>query len=160
MVTTKTDPAWVRNPDITFYGGNVNKKNYLDQGSIDPETDIDASEYSGLVDHMAAAVRTSPFAIMTIDVSTPTSPTFDFYNGQPGSGDSVKPTLSGSAGSLTITYATSYNDSYGQAGTTNIQAAHVTPIGGADTGIYATLTSTYVVTVTYTTATKLTIVLY
>jgi hypothetical protein len=76
------DPAWLRTADHTVYGGHESKSNFLDRSSLDPLTDVDATQFARLTADMPAAVRTAPFAEMSlncVDTPSPGAPVLGGY---------------------------------------------------------------------------------
>jgi hypothetical protein len=59
-------PAWTRTADHTVYGGDLNKKNWHDQGVTNTRTDLGADQLCRLAADLAAVTLTAPFALITI----------------------------------------------------------------------------------------------
>ncbi len=64
MTTPLGLPAWSRSADHTYYGGHLQKTNYLNQGTIDPLTDVSAEAICRAAEDLAAIARTAPFCIL------------------------------------------------------------------------------------------------
>jgi hypothetical protein len=120
------DPLWARTATFETYGGDVNKKNYQSQGAINPLTDVTAEQFSRIVEDLAAAGRTANFChcyVTCNDSGTPAAPTIQwchlmtavretsYEGGAPPAGFPTAARVSD--GSVTITFAASYNDAYG-----------------------------------------------
>lgn len=75
-------PAWTRTAGIEYYGGHVNKANYLGQGSVDPRTDVTAEQIQRLSADLAALVRVAPacVALITCNDTSPAAPTVHFMS--------------------------------------------------------------------------------
>lgn len=128
---------WVRTVDFAHYGGNTEKSNYLSRGAIDALTDVDAEQFARMTADLAALTRTAPFAVIRLlcNDSSPAAPTIEFvhmmtgvrltsYAG--GSAPTGFPSATRNGNSdVTLTFASSYNDSYSVAGTLSI--SHVLP---------------------------------
>jgi hypothetical protein len=120
-------PAWTRTASIEQYGGHVDKENYLSLDAIDPLTDITAQGYSRLTADAMAAALTAPFAVITFvhNPGQPVSVTAAYmmtgvrlttYSGaSPPSG--FPGAVEGGSGETVFTFASSYADPYGAAGT-------------------------------------------
>ncbi len=120
MVTPAADPAWVRNASIESFGATVNMHNLDEVGTVDPNTDYLAEQHASLADNAQAFQKTIPFAVikLTCNDSSPAVPTINSYHALHGV---VQPTVARSGtGHFTITWATSYLDSYGVEGATNL----------------------------------------
>lgn len=128
-------PYWVGTASPEQYGGNENKRNYLQQGAIDPETDVTAEQLQRLAADLAAIARVAPFATLTITCNdtTPAAPTITYATTGAGGyvasyeGDSP-PTGFPSAsrlgdGSVRVTFATTYTDAFGVVGALSIKGA-------------------------------------
>lgn len=134
-------PVWERASDHTTYGGNVEKKNHLSQGSIDALTDWSAEEFSRLVADFSAVARTAPFAVITYTCndSSPGAPTIVRVNGMIGVRNTpyvgnAAPTGFPSAsrngnGDVTFTFDGVYLDPYGISGTFVLAHPRATTIG-------------------------------
>lgn len=59
-VTPTGAPLWTRLVQLADYGGNADKKNYLNRGAIDPLTDVDATQFARLTADSVALARTVP----------------------------------------------------------------------------------------------------
>lgn len=120
-------PAHVRASDITTFDGDLNKKNYLDIGTIDPETDVSAEAWSRAVDILACAGQTMPFAVMTISCTDGYSPTLGYFK---GFYPNTPPLLTKiSDGYVTAVFATSYTDVYGVSAPFSVNNVDVGVIG-------------------------------
>lgn len=127
-ITPTGSPSWLRSNDMTHYGGNVNKENYLSRGAIDALTDVDAKQFSRLAADVAALQRVAPFLTITLvcSDSSPAAPTVEYVNMQTGislisyigsSPPSGFPSASrNSNGDVTITVSSSYQDAFGVSG--------------------------------------------
>jgi hypothetical protein len=124
-ITPSGAPAWTRTAAHTDYGGNTSKRNYGGVGVVDAQTDVGAEEYCRLASDVAAMVRTSPMAVMTLTLndSSPDAPTFESvymmtgvrttsYEGDDAPSGFPSATRNGT-GDITITFASSYADDYG-----------------------------------------------
>ena len=119
------DPAWARTASHDIYGGHSNKANYQSQGAINPKTDVTAEQFSRAVEDLAAAVRVMAFCTLrlTCNDTAPAAPTFEWVRMATGvratsyEGDSAPTGFPSGArvgdGSVTITFASSYDDAYG-----------------------------------------------
>ena len=76
-ITPTGNPAWTRSAGIESYGGNVNKRNHLSQGVVDPETDISAENLSRIAADLTAVARVSAFSAIrfTCNDTSPAAPT-------------------------------------------------------------------------------------
>lgn len=128
-------PAWLRTADITSYGGDANKRNYLSQGVVDPTTDVGAEDFSRLTADTAANTRTGDFAVLVIQCNdtTTSAPTIESARMMTGvrltayTGD-VAPAgfpsgVRNANGDVTIEFASSYLDEYGVSGAFSITDA-------------------------------------
>jgi len=137
MTTTPAgSPPWVRTTAIVDYGGDANKKDYLDIGIINPKTDVSAAQLQRLANDVAAISRTTNAVTIgwTCNDTAPAVPTVTMvkgmawnYTGAGYAGD-TPPTGYPSAarngnGDVTFTFASSYTDSYGVSGAFAIHAA-------------------------------------
>src|SRR3954466_15196429 len=77
-------PPWARSVVVADYGGNVSKRNYLDRGPIDALTDVGAEQFARMTNDLAAAVRTIPFAVLSLHLWLTRAPTIDFVHMQTG----------------------------------------------------------------------------
>jgi hypothetical protein len=130
-------PPWVRTNDLTHYGGHPNKENYLSRGSIDPLTDVDASQFSRLASDVAALQRVAQFCTLTIlcNDSVPAAPTVEYVHMQTGvtaisyAGDDPPDGFPSaervSNGVVDITFDSSYTDPYNVSGAFSI--THLIP---------------------------------
>src|SRR6186713_133372 len=78
MTTPNGDPAWVRTSTAETMGGHINKRNYQLVGVVNPETDVDASEFLRLAVDVASNSRVAAFSKLVAqcaDSGTPTNPT-------------------------------------------------------------------------------------
>lgn len=127
-------PPWLRSNDLTHYGGDLNKENFLSRGAIDALTDVDAKQFSRLAADVAALQRVMPFCTITFlcSDSSPTAPTVEFIHMQTGltsvsylgsSPPSGFPALSRNGdGDVSITFLSSYTDPYGISGSFSISS--------------------------------------
>ncbi len=152
----KGSPAWVRTATHDHYDGNIAKANYLSQGVIDPLTDVGAEGFSRAMSDLAAAVRTAPFcqAVLVCSDSVPAAPTFQRVEMQTGVRatsylGSAAPTGFPSAarngnGDVTLTFASSYADEFGIAGSFELQCPEGSPISFQGQVVVEKLTATTV----------------
>lgn len=105
-------PAHARASGITTFGGHTNKRNKGNVGTVDPETDLSAEQFSRLVDIVRAAEKTIPFAVLTFsnNDASPAAPTINYYHRQYGAEPTVERI---SDGYVRITFASAYTDDYG-----------------------------------------------
>ena len=133
-ITPSGNPPWMRTNDLTHYGGDVNKENYLSRGAIDALTDVDAAQFSRLAADMASLQRVMPFCVLTLlcSDSSPAAPTIEFVHMQTGisgsylgsSPPSGFPSASrNSNGDVSITFASTYSDPYSVSGTYAVSSA-------------------------------------
>jgi hypothetical protein len=156
-ITPEGSPLWLRTAAISQYGGHASKENYLSRGAIDALTDVAAEEFVRMTADLAAAGRTSPFAILTFlnNDASPAAPTIEsvlmmtgvrttsYAGGSPPSG--FPSGARNGTGSTTITFASSYLDEYGVSGALALRAAIATGHGSAYVAAVATFaTSTAV----------------
>lgn len=139
MALTPTGrPAWERASDIASYGGNVNKRNHLSQGVVDPETDLGAEDHGRMAADLAAVARVTPFATITYtcnDTGT-AAPTVNAVLMMTGvnvagyEGDAAPSGMPSMArngdGDVTITFASSYSDPYAVSGAFAVSMAIAT----------------------------------
>lgn len=124
MITPAGKPSWLRTNDLTHYGGDINKQNYLSRGAIDALTDVDAAQFSRMASDTAALQRVMPFCSMTLlchDSVAPTDPTVEFINMQIGNTGTYLgnappsgfPTVTrNGTGDVSITFSATYSDPY------------------------------------------------
>jgi hypothetical protein len=130
MTTTPTgNPAWTRSADHTFYGGDVNKRDYADLPVVNPQTDVGASDIQRTAADMAAVSRMADFAQLDLTMASGSAaPTVNAvrlmtgeYAGSGYSGTSPPtgfPTVTGVAdGVVDIQFSASYEDPYSVSGT-------------------------------------------
>jgi hypothetical protein len=133
-ITPSGSPSWVRTNDLTHYGGDVNKENYLSRGAIDALTDVDASQFARLAADVAALQRVMPFCTITYvcDDVTPGSPTVEYVAMQTGISSNYLgstppsgfPALTRNGnGDVSITFASTYSDVYNVSGSFSISHA-------------------------------------
>lgn len=118
------NPLWLRNPGITQYGGDVNKKDYGGIGVINAQTDLGAAQFSRLTADLAAVARVTPLLRLEF---TPDSGTLksivnwcapawaiprSYPNGE-SPPSALYPTFSGTGASRTITLPASAADDFG-----------------------------------------------
>lgn len=128
LVVPTGSPAWTRATGFGFYGGNVNKENYLQRGPIDALTDLGAEDFSRMVADLAACARSAHFGVIThiCNDSSPAAPTVEFCSLMTGvrltsyAGGSPPAGFPSAArngnGDVTFTFAASYADEYGVVG--------------------------------------------
>ncbi len=149
------DAPWLRTADITTYGGDPLKHNHLGQGSIDALTDVSAEQFSRMTGDLAAIARTAPFLTLTYtcDDTTPAAPTVNVASAMTGvrvsgyAGGSAPPGFPSIArngnGDVTLTFASSYADSYGVVGAFVVQHPRGSLVGStAGTVVCQILTAT------------------
>lgn len=117
-------PLWSRTASYDVYGGHADKANYQSQGAINPKTDVTAQEFSRLVEDLAMSARVAPFCVMllTCNDTSPAAPTVSWVHMATGiratsyagaSPPTGFPTCARVGdGSVTITFAASYDDAY------------------------------------------------
>ncbi len=136
MITPAGSPPWLRTNTLNHYGGDVNKENYLSRGAIDATTDVDASQINRLASDTASLQRVMPFCNITLLCSdtAPAAPTIEYVSMQTGIaqnyiGSSPVTGFPSAArngnGDVSITFASSYLDSYGVSG--NFSISHIIP---------------------------------
>lgn len=127
MTVTPTGlPTHSRASDITTFGGDVNKKNYLDIGKTDPLTDVAAEEFSRMVEVVQCVEKTAPFAVLTYRQLDGYSPTLTYFNGF----YAEPPLLTRiSDGYVNVVFGPSYSDTYGVAASFAISNFDVTVQG-------------------------------
>ena len=70
MTTTPNGtPAWTRATDHTFYGGNVNKRNYQDEPIVNQRTDVSANAIQRMAADLAAVARMADFCDIAFSAS-------------------------------------------------------------------------------------------
>lgn len=122
-------PAWLRTATHSDYGGNTSKRNFMSRGVVDPLTDVGAEDFVRICADLEAAVRTVPFATLTYlnSDSVPAAPTVQSallmtgvrvvsYVGDAAPAGFPSAVRNGT-GDVTFTFASSYTDPYGVAGT-------------------------------------------
>ncbi len=117
-------PAWVRANDHATYGGDIAKRNWQSQGSVNAQTDVDAASFCRLCADVAALQLVAPFAIITWtcnDSGTPAAPTITAANLMTGTtlsyeGDAAPSGYPSGArngdGDCTFTFPSSPTDDY------------------------------------------------
>lgn len=162
MTTPAGYPIWSRASDPSYYGGRSDKRNYQDMPGINPRTDVDVEQFLRLCADIAALAKTAPFAslhIVTNDTTT-AAPTVHgcrmltgVYSGAPYAGDAPPtgfPTVAYvSDGVFDVTFAATYTDPYGVAGTSAVEFA-LASSGTASATVAAAVTSATTVRVTIT----------
>ena len=121
-------PAWERTAGIADYGGSTSKADWLGIGVTNPDTDVAAAHLMRLADHLASVVRVAPFANLTITCNdaAPAAPTISLCDMMTGvclvsyEGNAAPAGFPSAArvgdGNFTVTFASSYTDSYSVAG--------------------------------------------
>lgn len=124
MTTPNGNPAWTRSADHTFYGGDLNKRNYADLPIVNPQTDVGADHLQRMAADLASVALMADFAAMRITMSSGSSaPTVNscrlmtgIYTGSGYSGTSPPtgfPSVSGvSDGIIDIKFTGAYSDAY------------------------------------------------
>jgi hypothetical protein len=128
MITPAGAPAWVKTNDHTTYGGDVNKQNYQSRGAVNPKTDVTAAQFCRMAADLADMQLVSEFATITFGCNDgpPAAPVILAYDGM----ISTVPTGTRNGdGSVTFSWAASYNDDYGVAGQINFAHATVSLCG-------------------------------
>jgi hypothetical protein len=121
-ITPSRLPPWIRNADITDYGGHVDKQNYLGIDVIDPTTDQSAAQFSSLVQDVAAVDNTAPFAVICATLSGGELSVHG-YRSMYGNGIGNMPDVLVDGYSVEFTWDSEYADAYGQMGSVNIIGA-------------------------------------
>jgi hypothetical protein len=82
MTTPNGYPAWKHTSNHETYGGDLNKRNYQSQGSVNAQTDVDVAGFCRMAEDLAECTRTAPFAIIswTCNDSSPAAPTITAAN--------------------------------------------------------------------------------
>ncbi len=136
IIVPTGSPPWVRTTSFGDYGGHLSKRDYLSVGSINSETDLSAAEFSRMVSDLACVARTAPFAVITFlcNDTAPAAPTIEavymmtgvrtssYAGASPPSG--FPSAARNGNGDVTFTFASSYNDEYGVAGSFAIRFAN------------------------------------
>lgn len=134
-ITPSGSAPWLRTNDLSHYGGDLNKENYLSRGAIDALTDVDAAQFSRLASDVAALQRVMPFCTLTFLCSdtAPAAPTVEYVHMQTGvttipylgsSPTTGFPSLARNGnGDASITFASSYLDPYGVPGAFSMTSA-------------------------------------
>lgn len=162
MTTPTGSPAWVRNADHTHFGGHLQKRNYLSQGAINAQTDVNASELIRAANNLAEVCRTAPKCVITFtcDDTGVADPTVHFvsamfgvydqdYDG--GSPPSGFPSVTRDGdGDVDITFASSYLDDYSVSGAFQVDHASGTAHGTPFANVNCALSSSTVVQVLIT----------
>lgn len=142
-ITPTGAPAWLRANTHVEYGGDLNKRNFLSQGVIDPQTDVGADQFSRIVADMEALSRTCPFAIFTFrnNDTSPAAPLVQSVFMMPGvrktsyAGDAAPSGFVSGArngtGDATFTFQNSYFDAYGVEGGFVVSHVLVAALSGA-----------------------------
>lgn len=131
-------PSWVVRNSITDIDGHTEKENRTGFGPVNPRQDLSAEGQSRLHQIAEAAEWASPFATirLALDDAGESPPSVLMYRAQHGTGLVVAPTCTRvSDGVVEIEWATSYVDSYNQAGTVNITAVQITAEGASVSGV-------------------------
>lgn len=159
MTTPTGNPIWTRAAGFADYGGNVNKRNHLSQGSIDPETDVSAEEVQRLSADLAAIARVAPFGQfdITCNDTSPAAPTVNSAYMLTGTrttsyeGDAAPTGFPAAArvsnGVFTLTFSSSYSDEYSVAGTFLVQPGMCALVSATSGGVTVVRTSDTVLTV-------------
>lgn len=131
-------PIWANATGHGFYGGNTEKQDYLNQGPIDPLTDIAANEWCRSAEDLAGTARTADFAVIqyTNNDGSPAAPTINTAKLMTGvnlagyAGDAAPAGFPSAArngtGDVTFTFASTYTDAYGVSQALTIRGAQVT----------------------------------
>lgn len=134
MIVPSGSAPWLRSNDLSHYGGDINKENYLSRDAIDALTDVSASQFSRLASDVAALQRVMPFATITLlcSDSAPAPPTIEFITMQTGIASTsyignAPPTgfpiaTRNGNGDVSITFASSYSDPYSVSGAFSISS--------------------------------------
>lgn len=118
------NPLWLRNPGITQYGGDVNKKDYGGIGVVNAQTDIGAAQFSRLTADLAAVARVVPLMRLeftpnsgtiksTVNWCAPAWATPRSYPIGDSPPTAAYPTITGTGTSRTITVPSNAADDYG-----------------------------------------------
>lgn len=131
-------PVWSNTSSHTYYGGNTEKQDYLNQGPIDALTDIAANEWVRAAEDLAATARTADFAVIqyTNNDGSPAAPTINTAKLMTGenlagyAGDAAPAGFPSAArngtGDVTFTFASTYTDAYGVTQALTIRGAQAT----------------------------------
>ncbi len=135
MTTPTGLPAWTRTAEASVYGGHDDKRDFMGQGVVNPQTDISAAEFRRLAADLAAVARTAPFAVvyLTCDDTTPADPTVNRVRQMTGvtstsyagaSPPTGMPTVTREGdGDVTLEWEASYSDDAGVSSDINIRFA-------------------------------------
>lgn len=122
-------PLWAYTTTLEDYGGNLEKRNYMDRGAIDAISDIDARQFARLTADVYGIGATSPLCTLSFEcrdtpASVPRVTRCQFVTGvellpydgdRPpdlfGAGKLPKMTRLGD-GAVEVTFAESYRDDY------------------------------------------------
>jgi hypothetical protein len=135
-----TLPPWTRTANHESYGSHVNKRDFGAQGTVHPETDVQASDLQRLGSDLAAVVRTAPKAVITYaqnDTGTDdpvvlvcklqTGIAVASYAGDaPPSG--FPTAIRQGDGDVVLTFASTYDDEFGTSGAFEVTDA----LGGGE----------------------------
>ncbi len=161
MTTPTGSPPWLRTTSYVDYGGDANKTDYLGIGIINPKTDVSAAQLQRMANDLAACARAVPACTIayTCNDTAVGHPTVTLcrgmawnYAGAGYTGDRPPtgyPTVTRAAdGDNTITFDSTYTDSYGVSGAFAINAAapSVASIGNYTADHVRTATTVRVVT--------------
>lgn len=107
------NPTWETLPSVEDMGGGAHKRNYLDQQPINPETDLDVTQYNTLCQTATHAIRTAEFATMTAVLGS--TPSVTSYRGQHAVGPLQAPSITEqSTGVYRISWSPTYSDGFNQ----------------------------------------------
>lgn len=151
-------PPWLRTNSLEHYGGDLNKQNYLSRGAIDALTDVDAAQFCRLASDVASLQRVMPFCTLTYTCndSSPAPPTVSFVHMQTGISGSYAGDTPGSGfpalsrngnGDVSITFSSSYQDSFGVSGAFSVSSAIPSLLSATAGEVVAQLVSSTVVRV-------------
>lgn len=137
MTTTPAgSPSWTRTVDVSDYGGDAQKSDYLNIGPVNPRTDVSCAQFLRLVADMASATRAMPLCTIefTCRDTLTTDPLITSVTGQiwsysgsgfdGGSPPTGYPTVTRIGdGHVRVTFASSYSDDFGVSGDIAVRAA-------------------------------------
>lgn len=134
-VTPSGLPPWSYTAAIEYYGGHLDKRDYMGQGAVNARTDVSARQIARLSADLSAVVRVAPLCVMsfTCNDSSPAAPTvnwirmmsgvlLDGYEGDAAPGGYPSGERIGN-GSVRFTFPTNLSDDFGVQQVVDIQGA-------------------------------------